>query len=64
MQLKNIWPDIGLYSIWQACTLKWIGFQSILIVTFVGTWLPQNMTLVQFLVQVVESWVFLIRDPS
>ena len=26
MQLKNIWPDIGLYSIWQACTLYWTGF--------------------------------------
>ena len=50
MQLSNIWIDIGLYSIWQACTLDWTGFQSNLIITFVGTKLPQNMPQVQYLV--------------
>ena len=39
MQLKNNVTCIGSYSIWQACTFKWTGFQSHLIVTFVGTWL-------------------------
>ena len=38
----NIWPDIGLYSIWQACALDWTGFQSLLVVFVVGTRLPQS----------------------
>ena len=38
----NIWPDIGLYSIWQACTLDWTGFKSLLVVFVVGTRLPQS----------------------
>ena len=37
--------------IWQASTFDWTGFQSLLIVTVVGTELPQTMTLVQYLVQ-------------
>ena len=37
-------------SIWQACTLNCTGFQSSLIVNFVGTELPQKMTQVQYLV--------------
>ena len=38
----------------QACTLDWIGLQSLLFVTFVGTCLPQIMTQVQHLVQIYE----------
>ena len=48
MQLSNNWIDICLYSIWHACTLDRTGFQSLLVVTFVGTWLPENVTLVQY----------------
>ena len=54
MQLIDIQPNSGLYSIWQACTLDWIGFQSLLVVTFVGTWLPQIMSSVPCLVQICQ----------
>ena len=37
MQLNSIWLHIGAYSICQACTFDWTGFQSLLVVFVVGT---------------------------
>ena len=46
MHLKNYCIDIGLFSIWQACTLDWTGLRCLLVITFVGTQLTQNRSLI------------------